>query len=233
MKKRTQVSLNKIVVLHNPDKKHNESWTADRASKNIGNFPSPFRCTIVADVGKGKTGLIKNLIMSQFPMFRQVFLVHPDAEVSREYDDLECTEVIDYLPELEFFNFEDDGEAVKRCIIIDDWEWSKLSKIETKNLGLLMRYASSHKNLSVIIANQSFFDLPSIIRKMSNIFVIYKPTAKTELTMIENRVGCEPGYLREMFKTVADGHYDSICIDLIKDTPAKYRKNIFEIIEAE
>jgi hypothetical protein len=221
--------LGKIHVIENPDKLGHEEWTDERAKKDIGNFPSPSRFCITADVGRGKTNLIKHLIMSQDPPFREVFLCHPDTEISKEYDDLEPTDMLDYIPGLDYFDFENDTKPTKRALIIDDWEVSKC-KEEQKNLGILMRYASSHRGLTIYYAHQSYFNIPPIVRKMSNVFIVYKPKARNELAMIENRVGVEKDTLKQMFKTVANGHYDSICIDLTKNSPAKFRLNVWEPI---
>ena len=38
-------------------------------------------------------------------------------------------------------------------------------------MAILMRFASSHKNLSVIVSHQSFFDLPVIAKKVADVFV--------------------------------------------------------------
>jgi hypothetical protein len=42
-------------------------------------------------------------------------------------------------------------------VIVDDVEYTSASKQRLKDLAILMRFASSHKNLSVIVSHQSFF----------------------------------------------------------------------------
>jgi hypothetical protein len=66
---------------------------------------------------------------------------------------------------------------------------------------------------------------------MANIYIIWKPRARNEISMIENRVGLEKGTLRKLFDKVAIGHRDSICIDLTENSPAKLRMNIWEVLD--
>ena len=52
------------------------------------------------------------------------------------------------------------------------------------------------------------------------------------MTTVENRAGLDKGTLKQLFKTVATGHSDSICIDLKENTPARLRLNIFKKIKS-
>jgi hypothetical protein len=70
-----------------------------------------------------------------------------------------------------------------------------------------------------------------LLRKVANVFILYKPTSKMEMQVIANRVGVEYDVLRQCFKKYANGYHDSIMVDMTKNTPAKLRKNIFEVIE--
>ena len=99
-----------------------------------------------------------------------------------------------------------------------------------KNLAILFRYCSTHKGLTIYFAHQSFFDVTSLVKKMANIYVLWKPRAYSELALIENRVGYAKGTLKELFQTVATGHRDSITVDLTENSPAPLRKNIWERI---
>jgi hypothetical protein len=51
--------------------------------------------------------------------------------------------------------------------------------------------------------------------------------------MIENRCGYPKHSFRDIFKTIATGFYDSICVDLTRNTPAPLRLNIWEKIKAQ
>ena len=163
--------------------------------------------------------------MSDKP-FKKLYIICPDAEESREWDDCEPTEVFDYIPDLNMF----DGSE-KIMIIIDDYEFKRLDKENEKKLTTLFRFVSTHKNASLMASYQSFVDCPILLRKVANVFVVYKPTSKNELQIIANRVGVSYEVLRECFKNYANGYHDSIMVDMTKNTPAKLRKNIFDVIE--
>jgi UDP-glucose 6-dehydrogenase len=139
---------------------------------------------------------------------------------------LEPNGIFDALPELDLFDPKE-----KTCLIIDDFEFEKCSKATMQRLSTIYRYVSSHKNLSVMTGYQSFFETPSIIRKCSNVFLIYKPTASNELSMIANRVGLDPDDMKHIFKHICNGVYDSLMIDNTICSPARLRKNVFQKIE--
>jgi ABC-type cobalamin/Fe3+-siderophores transport system ATPase subunit len=227
-KKRVPNLGNHIQIIKNGDKHHNESWNT-KSKKNIANFPSPSRICLLGPCGTGKTMLIKNLIMAQRPMFDEVFLVHEDAGVTDDYKGFDLTAEFDDMPDLDFWDY--DGKFKKRALIIDDLELTSAHKERKKNLAIAFRYASTHKGLTIYFAHQSFFSIMPLVKKMSNVFILWKPRARNELAMIENRVGMEKGTLKKLFKTEATGHRDSICIDLNEGTPARVRKNIWEEIE--
>jgi energy-coupling factor transporter ATP-binding protein EcfA2 len=217
----------RIVAIKNKDKRGHESWNPSRA-KDIGNFPSPARILLLGPCGVGKSTLIKNLILHQRPRFEEVVLIHEDSEFTKEYDDLDVTEKLSDVPGIDYWEY--DGPYIKRAVIIDDLELTSANKERMKNLAILFRYCSTHKGLTIYFAHQSFFDVTSLVKKMANIYVLWKPRAYSELALIENRVGYAKGTLKELFQTVATGHRDSITVDLTEGTPAPLRKNIWERI---
>jgi ABC-type cobalamin/Fe3+-siderophores transport system ATPase subunit len=219
-----------IHAIKNKDKVGHEEWD-DQRVKNIANFPSPARILLLGSCGTGKSTVIKNLIIQKYPRFEEVYLIHEDAEFTKEYDDLDCTMKLSEVPPLNFWEYE--GKHIRRAVIVDDLELTSANKERLKNLAIMFRYASTHKGLTIYFAHQSFFDILNLIKKMSNVFILWKPRAYSELTMIENRVGLPKHTLKELFKTIATGHRDSICVDLTENSPAKLRLNIFQKIEVE
>ena len=51
------------------------------------------------------------------------------------------------------------------------------------------------------------------------------------MSLIEDRVGMPKGAIKELFTTIATKHFDSICIDMTKDSPQVLRLNIWKPIE--
>lgn len=219
----------KIHYIENADKdtgKWMEKWEKDRP---IGCIVHSFRLLALGGCGRGKSMQLKNIFlqhqMSDKP-FKKLYVICPDAEMSKEYDDMEPTDIYDYIPDLQLF----DGSE-KICVIIDDFEFQKMNKEDAKKLMTLFRFISTHKNCSLMASYQTFTDTPMLLRKVANVFIIYKPTSKMEMQVIANRVGLEYETLRTCFKKYANGYHDSIMVDMTKNTPAKLRKNIFEVID--
>ena len=227
-KKRLMMPPKEIVPIRCADKVGIEKWCPERA-KDLANFPSPARILLIGSCGVGKSTMIKNLIIHARPRFKEVFLIHEDCHATKEYDDLEPTEKFDDVPPLEFWDY--DGKYRKRAVIVDDLELTSAHKERKKNLAIMFRYASTHKGLTIYFAHQTFFDTMPLIKKMSDVIILWKPKARNELAMVENRCGLEDGTLKELFKTIATGHRDSICIDLKEGTPAKLRLNVWQPIE--
>lgn len=215
-----------------PDKLISEQWYNGRKPANI---PSPHRALIVGQPSCGKTCLILNLIINQDPAYDEVYVCHLDAEHTKEYDELQPTMLMSEIPPLSFWNNliegDDPENPKKRLCVLDDIEWTKCGKDRLKNLAELLRYASSHKGISVLISHQSIFDTPSILRKMCDVFCIFKPRSRLEVGLIENRTGLKKGELDDIFNTIASGHRDFITIDHTIGSPFPKRLGLNKLID--
>ena len=231
----------KVVAFDNSDKKKAEKWD-DKKDKHgnldLANFPCPFRCLLLGPPNSGKSNLIKNLIIHQKPRFTDIYVIHQDSDGTSEWCDLDYTGLLNDIPDLEWFNEiteEDDskknGTPKKILLIIDDLEMVTAKKQRIHNLSVLMRYISSHKNISVCLTSQNFFSVRVDVRKNANIFVVWKPIAKNETSLIENRCGLERGMLTQMFKQFRKTQWDSLTFDFTTNSPAPIRFNLFEKIE--
>ena len=131
---------NKIIALPNADKAFHEQWYTNRS---LLNFPHPFRSVISGPPNVGKTTVIKNILMRQYPPFEEIFVVHCDGAYTHEYDDLDDCKFLDEIPTPE----EWEGEK-KSCVILDDLEYKLMSKDQKRALDRLFGYVSTHKNIS-------------------------------------------------------------------------------------
>ena len=138
--KRLMMPPKKIVPIKCADKIGVEHWTPERA-RDLGNFPSPARILLLGPCGVGKSTLIKNLILHARPRFKEVYIIHEDADATKEYDDLEPTDKFNEVPDLNFWNY--DGPYIKRAVIVDDLELTSAHKERLKNLAIMFRYAST------------------------------------------------------------------------------------------
>lgn len=229
-KKRIPGLPNKIVVIKNADKDVGnwmETWKYPK-KRSPAHIPHSFRLLALGAPGRGKTNYMKNIFLkhqSSGKKFERLFVITCDLS-SREWDDVCPTQIFDRMPDMELFE-----DAVKTCVIIDDYEFERCGKDEMRKLTTLFRMISSHKSVSVMASYQSFFHTPTICRKTANCFLIYKPTSENELQTISNRVGIKYEDLRHLFKKYANDFFDHIFIDMTKDTPYRIRRNIYDVIE--
>jgi len=140
----------RIVAIRNSDKTHSETWNPSR-SKNLANFPSPARILLLGSCGVGKSTLIKNLILHQRPRFEQVFLVHQDATYTTEYDDLDCTEIFDEIPDIDFWELPEGSPYIKRYVILDELELTSADRERKKRLAIIFRYCSTTQRIDGIL----------------------------------------------------------------------------------
>ena len=129
--------------------------------------------------------------------FETLIVIQP--ETSHEYDVLDPTLVITDIPSPEDIVLSKD-EMKKTAVIIDDFEMSRLNKVQIANLSKLFRYLSSHNNISIFCGYQDFFSVPIIIRKCATHFLIWRTRNSDELTIISKRVGVSKEIMHEIFR---------------------------------
>ena len=212
---------NKLIAMPNPDKHFHESWYEGR---NMLNIPHPFRMTCVGKPNVGKTTVVKNVLLRAKPEFEEVFVLHCDGDYTKEYDDIECT-VLDHIPHPTSWK----GE-VKTLVVIDDLDLTHLDKEQKSNLDRLFGYVSTHKNISVILCSQNFTNVPTIARRCTNFFVIWKTNDLDAMSGVGRKSGLEPAKFKSIFYNDMNGYRDSLWIDLTYNTPYPLRKNGFDVI---
>ena len=218
----------KIVVVPNADKGGwVESWARPK-NRHIGLFPHPTRAIFCGNTGLGKSNAMLNCflqVQSSRRPFKEVHVICCDVG-SKEWDAIEPTTKRETLPDVDEF----DGKK-KVLILIDDWDTTKISKDEQKRLSKLFRYGSTHLNISIYMSYQSTFHVPTIARRCSNLWNIWRPSSDNELKMIGERCGLKPEDITAIFDNICTHFRDFLTVDLTTNSPAKLRKSIFTPIE--
>ena len=219
---------NEIIRLPNADKGDwVEKWNMD--THGFDTLVHPFKACLIGRPNSGKTTVMHNLFlriqMSNKP-FQTLLIIQPST--SKEHDILDPTITLFDIPEIESIVSEDNG---KTLIIIDDFDMSKLDNHQKRNLGMLFRYVSSHHNISVLLSYQSFFDIPTIIRKTCNYFFIWKTNNVDELGTIAKRTGYNKKIFQSIFSKYITNKFDFLVLDQCIDPEFELRKNLYEVIK--
>ena len=211
----------KIIALPNADKGFHES--TDKLHRDRADFAHPFRAALVGAPNVGKSTLAMNIILHQTPPFERVIVWHCDTS-TKEYDAVDDVEIVPVCPQMEDF----DPEQKTLCII-DDVALKGLDKKERMRCDRLCGSWSTHRSVSVIISSQAPNQLPAGIRRMMNIFVLWRSTDLQSLNDVAMKAGIEKADLKGLLNLL-EGPRDSLCIDL-SGSPYLYRRNVFEDIQ--
>ena len=82
-----------------------------------------------------------------------------------------------------------------------------------------------------MLSYQSFFDIPTIIRKTCNYFFVWKTNNVDELTVIAKRVGYNKKTFQTIFSKYIKEKHDFLVVDQCIDPEFELRKNLYEVIK--
>ena len=137
--------------------------------------------------------------------------------------------MISYIPQPEYL----EGK-VKSLVIIDDFDFKEMSKNDRKALSRLCGYASTHKNYSVILCTQTFYDIPSAVRNMANIIVIWDSHNRNVIKSLAQRIGFRsPQELTYLMDKYVKGQHGNLWIDFTANSPATIRINGYQLLDEE
>lgn len=213
-----------LIPIKNSDKDEwSESWYKGR---NLLNIPQAWRGVFIGAPGAGKSTAIKNIIVRTKPEFQQIILYHLDDN-SSEWDDI-VVKKIKEIPDPTSFNNKE-----KKLLILEDINLSNMAKNDKNKLNRLMGYCSSHCNMSIAITTQNAFDLSPSIRRMCNLFVIFRQIDINALITLASRCGLKSKHMLFIMSKLIRQPYDSFWIECIRDSPAPYRINGFQKVTVE
>jgi hypothetical protein len=211
----------KFVVINCPDKKGHEKWYKGRS---LANFPCPSRILLCGIPNCGKSLTIKNILLHSKPLYDRLIVVSCTKE-TEDFNELEPHLILDRLPSIESFD-----RNYKNALVLDDYK--PKTSIEKANMERFFGYVSTHCNTTIFYATQDVFSIFSpVIRRESNVFILWKSFDQMQLQMIAKRVGMTYDSIAQIMKDLEFGNKDSLCIDMTDGTPAKLRKNLFQVIQ--
>jgi len=130
-------------------------------------------------------------------------------------------------------SYEDFDKDVKKLLLIDDDDYTRISGEEKKRLSELFRFGSSHMNMCVILMHQCWFRVCKVVKDCCNVFVIFRPVDKDELHTIGRRVGLKKEQIQWIFDTYMPHFRDSLTVNLIPGAPHKFLKNLYEPLDID
>jgi hypothetical protein len=222
----------RLLHLKNSDKEFHESWTGQR---NMLDFPHPFRAVFLGPPNVGKSTTVKNILIRADPPFERVTVIHCDPPTeehdgTKEYADLGDGANVDIrgdIPKPSEF----DPTAGKHLVIIDDLELKGLCKQQRRCLDRLFGYVSTHKNISVCLCSQDPFNVPPIVRRCSNLWVMWRGPDLDAMSTVARKSGMTATNMKRIFDSFEDLAHDSLWIDRTSKTPYPLRKNGFTILK--
>lgn len=212
-----------IIGFDNKDKPWHESWYPGRDPLNL---PHPWRVVACGPPGSGKSTIVKNLLARADPPFKRIVIVYPGGkEGTMEYEALDgAAEYLDSIPPPEHFptmRQNGKGNFLKTLVVIDDYELKEIGKHQRASLDRLVGHVSTHRNVSVVLCTQDYYNFSPIVRRCASTYILWKPRDHRSINTISQRIGQDMAQLFELCK----GVHDSIWIDLSPNTPLPLRFN--------
>lgn len=194
----------------------------------------PFRMCLVGASGSGKTNAVINLF-NQINHFDKVLLFAKDIEESlyanfidlmRKVEKetgaqiLTVSSKIEDLPKTETIN-----KKNNTLLIVDDMITEK-----SKMLATVAEYwiRGRKKNVSCLFLSQSYFEIPTLIRKNSSYFLFTKITTDRDLHMIlkDFQLGVSAEEISRLYQEATSAGFPNFfLIDLGNDPALRFRKN--------
>ena len=218
-----------ITPMPNPDKKLHEIY---KKSHNPIRFPKPFKCCISGRPNSGKSLMALHIIMAhqdRKPKFDEIHIIHGCADThTSEWSKIDPTSTRQDIP-----SYEEYDPEKRTLLVFDDTDYTMLKSEELMRLSELVRFGSSHCNISCIFLTQVFFRIPKVIKDCCSVFIIYKPVDLDELSTLGRRVGLKKEEISHIFNSFLPHWRDSLLINLIPKAPYKFGKNLFTPIQME
>jgi hypothetical protein len=199
---------------------------------DIHGIKTPFRMLIIGGSGSGKTQTFMNILHNFGNTFQNIFIITKNAdEPIYNYlldktgkDGLEVLEGIKNIPDLDKLD-----KTEQTLLVFDDL-------VNEKNQHAIDEaFLRARKlNCSLIYISQSYFAVPSMIRKNLTYLVIKKLNTLPDLFRImrEYSLGVSKEELKKIYEAATnDNKQNFLLIDLDAEPKDRFRKNFNEIYD--
>lgn len=210
---------NQIIHFKSSDKDHHQ----EPDMNDLANCCTPVFCAIAGNTNCGKTSLLKNLLVHKQPHYERIIVYSPLGEATTEYSDVLDCELLDYVPDFDYFDRE-----TRNCFIVEDCDTKSLSKDERYKLGRFFGVYASHNNIDIYVISQNVYDLMPQIRRLANICFLFKNHDTESMSSVARKFNVNAQDLKRIFNSFS--RFDSLCIDNTRRPEYRLRKNIFELI---
>lgn len=192
----------------------------------------PFRMCVSAPSGSGKTNFVLNLIkkMSEGEgTFKDITIVTKNKDeplynyLHKKAPEIVIKEGMSGLPILDKME-----KKENHLVIIDDL------LLEKDLTPIVTYYIRCRKlNCSIAFLSQSYFDIPSLIRKNCSYMVFLKIGGVREVKDILRNfgLGVSKEQLMNMYEYATDEKFGCLILDLEAKKEEKFRKNFLEILD--
>ena len=207
---------------------------AENPNEEIHHIKLPFRMCVSAPSGSGKTNFVLNLI-SLFSQgkgtFQTIDIVTRNKDeplynyLHKKCPDIVIKEGVKSLPVLDKMD-----KKTNHLVICDDL---LLEKDQTPIVNYYIRCRKL--NCSIAYLSQSYFDIPSLIRKNCSYMVFLKLGGVREVKDILRNfaLGISKEQLINMYNYATDEKLDCLLLDLEADKTKKFRKNFDEYMNPD
>lgn len=209
---------------------------ADNPNKALHQFDLPFRAVIVAPSGSGKTNFLLNLIAlfsKGKGTFASITILTKVANeplynfLKLKAENIQIKEGLSNTPPLDKYDKEENHLIV----------WDDL--VLAKNLEMVENYYIRARkfNVSCIFISQSYYHIPTMIRKNCSYMIILKlGSGKREIKMImsEFGMGLEQEQVMNMYEYATDTKFMPLIVNMEEsDKYKKFRKGFLEILDPD
>jgi hypothetical protein len=209
---------------------------ADNPNKALHQLDLPFRMCIVAPSGSGKTNFLLNLI-ALFSKGRGTFasisiLTKVASEplynfLKLKAENIQIKEGLSNTPQLDKFDKDENHLIV----------WDDL--VLSKNLEMVENYYIRARkfNVSCIFISQSYYHIPTMIRKNSTYMVILKlGSGQREVKMIVSELGgqMEKEQLLAMYEYATDTKFVPLIVNMEEsDRYKRFRRGFIQVLNPD